>query len=67
MFQSAVGQTPHQYVLGRRIQRAQQMLETDDLGLADVAAACGFSSQAHMTDVFRKQQKKTPGEYRRRS
>lgn len=65
MFQSAVGQTPHQYVLGRRLHRAQQLLKQERLTIAEVALSCGFSSQAHMTDAFRKQLQTTPGEYRR--
>ncbi|MBB6145324.1 AraC family transcriptional regulator [Silvibacterium bohemicum] len=67
MFQSAVGQTPHQYVLARRLHRAQQLLKREHLTIAEVALSCGFSSQAHMTDAFRKQLQTTPGEYRRNS
>jgi AraC family transcriptional regulator len=65
MFQTAVGQTPHQYLLGRRLHRAQQLLRQEDLTVAEIALSCGFSSQAHMTDTFRKQLQTTPGEYRR--
>jgi AraC family transcriptional regulator len=65
MFRAATGLTPHQYLLKRRIKRAQELLERRDLGLLDVAASCGFSSQSHMTTVFRKLLGMTPGEYRR--
>jgi AraC family transcriptional regulator len=67
MFQLAVGKTPHQYLLGRRLHRAQQLLKQKHLTVAEVALLCGFSSQAHMTDTFRKQLQTTPGEYRRNS
>lgn len=63
-FKKATGFTPHQYVLERRVARAREMLVQPDNSLADVAYATGFSSQAHMTDVFRKRLGITPGAYR---
>jgi transcriptional regulator GlxA family with amidase domain len=52
-FKASFGETPHAYVIGRRITLAQaMMLETDDpLGL--IAVACGFSDQAHFCRRFR--------------
>ena len=67
MFRSSVGQTPHQYLLRRRVHHAQQLLKQEHLTVAEVALSCGFSSQAHMTNIFRKQLLTTPGEYRRNS
>lgn len=64
-FKVATGLSPHQYVVERRITRAREMLETGTHPLADVAYATGFSSQAHMTDVFRRKLGVTPGAYRR--
>ncbi len=64
-FHDATGQTPHQYVLSRRIARAQEMLASGDVALAEVAYACGFASQSHMTDVFRQKLGVTPGRYRK--
>jgi AraC family transcriptional regulator len=48
-FRAAVGVTPHDYVIERRIARARRLLDTTRLGLAEIAAACGFASHAHMT------------------
>ncbi|MDJ0514509.1 MAG: AraC family transcriptional regulator [Methyloceanibacter sp.] len=64
-FMLATGQTPHQYVLARRIARAQELLATGKMPLADIAYACGFASQSHMTDVFRQKLGVTPGRYRK--
>ena len=64
-FRSAFGQTPHQYVLSRRLARAQELLAAGDLALAEIAYACGFASQSHMTDVFRQKLGVTPGRYRK--
>jgi AraC family transcriptional regulator len=65
MFRAATGLTPHQYVLEQRLHRARQLLEQKETALADIAVACGFSVQTHMTDNFRKHLGITPGEYRR--
>ena len=65
MFRAATGLTPHQYVLERRLNAAQQLLRQSTMLLADIALQCGFSSQTHMNDVFRKRLGVTPLEYRR--
>ncbi len=64
-FRAATGRTVHQYVIERRVERAREKLETTDMPLADIAFAVGFSSQSHMTAVFRRQMGVTPGVYRR--
>ncbi len=64
-FKAATGQTPYKYVLSRRIARAQELLATGDAALAEIAYACGFASQSHMTDVFRQKLRATPGRYRK--
>lgn len=66
MFHVSTGTTPHRYVLERRIDRAQQLLKEDRTSLDDIAAACGFSSQTHMADVFRRTLNTTPRKYRRK-
>lgn len=66
MFHVATGTTPHRYVLERRIDRAQRLLKENRDSLADIAAACGFSSQTHMADVFRRNLNTAPSEYRRK-
>jgi AraC family transcriptional regulator len=65
-FQETVGISPYSYVLVRRIERARALLRRRDERLIDIALACGFSSQSHLTTVFRQCLGVTPGEYRRR-
>ena len=65
MFRESTGTTPHQYVMQRRIALAEKLLSANELGVAEIAVACGFSSQAHLTLAFRKQTGLTPAEYRR--
>ncbi|HEV2674701.1 MAG TPA: AraC family transcriptional regulator [Aliidongia sp.] len=52
-FKAAVGKTPHDYVIDRRVARARKLLDTS-AGLAEIAAACGFASHAHMTTQLRR-------------
>jgi AraC family transcriptional regulator len=65
MFRAATGLTPHQYVLDLRLRRAQERLRRTGSSIIDVAVSCGFSSQSHMTSVFRQRLEMTPGEFRR--
>jgi AraC family transcriptional regulator len=64
-FTALTGQTPHQYVLAQRLARAQEMLRRPQPPLAEVAAACGFASQQHLTLVMRRRLGVTPGALRR--
>jgi AraC family transcriptional regulator len=65
MFRAATGLTPHQYVLGLRLSRAQECLRQKKASIIDIAVSCGFSSQSHMTSVFRNRLEMTPAEFRR--
>lgn len=65
MFRAATGLTPHQYVLDLRLSRAQEWLRKKDESIISIAASCGFSSQSHMTSVFRQRLEMTPAEFRR--
>jgi AraC family transcriptional regulator len=64
MFRAATGQTPHRYLVQLRLERATSLLQQRRASLIDVAASCGFSSHAHMTQVFRRVLGVTPSEYR---
>jgi AraC family transcriptional regulator len=66
-FKSAVGQSPHQYVLGRRIERAKELLRNTDLPVVDVALSSGFSSQSHLSHWFIRQVGVSPAVYRRQA
>jgi AraC family transcriptional regulator len=64
-FKSAVGQSPHQYVLVRRIERARELLRNTCMPVVDVAMAVGFSSQSHLSHWFLRQVGVSPAAYRR--
>lgn len=64
-FKAAIGQSPHQYVLTRRIERAKELLRNTDLHVVDVALSSGFSSQSHLAHWFIRQVGVSPALYRR--
>jgi AraC family transcriptional regulator len=66
-FKAAVGQSPHQYVLARRIERAKELLRNTDLPVVDVALSSGFSSQSHLSHWFIRQIGVSPAMYRRQA
>jgi NADPH:quinone reductase-like Zn-dependent oxidoreductase len=50
------------------IERAKRILcDEEETSLIDIAARCGFSSQSHMTRVFREQTGVTPSAFKRRT
>jgi AraC family transcriptional regulator len=53
MFRKSTGETPHQFVLRQKLERAKAMLRTRDARVLDVAVACGFKTQQHFAQVFR--------------
>src|ERR1700733_5172409 len=53
MFRKSTGETPHQFVLRQRLERARAMLRAPGARILDVAVACGFKTQQHFAQVFR--------------
>jgi AraC family transcriptional regulator len=64
MFRESTGQSPHQFVLHRRVDRAKELLRTSEMRVLDVAVACGFKSQQHFARIFRRVCGASPTEYR---
>jgi AraC-like DNA-binding protein len=51
-FKAATGLRPHEYLLRRRVERAQEMLVQTGMSVVDIALSVGFQSQSHFTVVF---------------
>jgi AraC family transcriptional regulator len=64
MFRKSTGESPHQFVLRLRVERAKEMLRAPKARVLDVAIACGFKTQQHFARVFRRACGATPTEYR---
>jgi AraC family transcriptional regulator len=65
MFRKSTGETPHQFVLRHRVERAKEMLRASEERVLDVAMASGFKTQQHFARVFRQMYGVSPTEYRR--
>jgi AraC family transcriptional regulator len=64
-FKAATGLPPHQYVIARRVERAQRLLRADgELGLAEVALHAGFPDQSHFSFDFKRIVGVTPRQFR---
>jgi AraC family transcriptional regulator len=64
-FKASTGLPPHQYVVARRIERAQHLLRADgELGLAEVALRVGFSDQSQFSLHFKRIVGVTPRQFR---
>jgi AraC family transcriptional regulator len=64
-FRAATGQTPHRHLMELRLAKARDLMASSSLPLINIAAACGFSSHAHLTTAFRSRFGLTPSAYRR--
>ena len=64
-FRTTTGIRPHDFVLRKRIERAQQLLAATSVPLVDIALSVGFQTQAHFTTVFKKVVGSTPYQWRR--
>jgi AraC family transcriptional regulator len=63
-FKATTGLPPHQYVIFRRVQRAQELLRLGKLPLADVALTVGFSDQGQLGRHFKRIVGATPAHFR---
>jgi AraC-like DNA-binding protein len=64
-FRQTTGVPPHRWLLGRRVDRAKDLLHDPALSLAEVALACGFADQSHFTRMFTTVVGLSPGLWRR--
>jgi AraC family transcriptional regulator len=63
-FRVTIGKAPHQYLMQLRIERAKRLLRESDTAIVEVAFACGFANQEHMTRLFKQHCGTTPAAYR---
>src|SRR3954470_5490095 len=51
-FRRAFGETPHQYLLTRRLERASALLRTTDRSVAEICLEVGLTSVGSFTSSF---------------
>ena len=64
-FTRVFGESPHAYLLTRRLERAATLLRTTDRRVVDVCFMVGLGSVGSFTTSFRRVYAMTPTEYRR--
>lgn len=67
LFKQVIGETPYQFLMQYRVERAGEMLLDPARSMIDVALACGFSDQPHLTRVFKQFKGVTPRTWRKRN
>jgi AraC-like DNA-binding protein len=63
-FKEAFGESPHQYVLSRRVERAQELLRNTDLTVTEICLEVGFQSLGSFSSAFHRVAGMTPTAYR---
>jgi AraC family transcriptional regulator len=64
-FKRSLGVSPHQYVIGQRIERAKYLLRDNNTAIVEIAYALGFANQSHFNFHFKRTLGVTPRQYRR--
>jgi AraC-like DNA-binding protein len=64
-FKGAFGQPPHTFIMGRRVQLAREKMLASREPLSQIALSCGFSDQAHLARLFRRETGCAPSQWRR--
>lgn len=64
-FRAATGTTPHAWLLVQRLHRAEELLETGDLPVDEVARRVGFGSAGTLREQFVRRRGVPPRDYRR--
>jgi AraC family transcriptional regulator len=65
LFKRTFGESPHSFVMRRRVEVATQYMLTSDASLCDIALQCGFADQAHLCKHFRQAVGQPPAAWRR--
>lgn len=64
-FKHTTGLPPHRWLLRQRVKRAKELLQWSKMPIAEIATACGFADQSHLTRVFSRAFRISPALWRR--
>jgi len=64
-FKRTFGESPHAFVIWRRLELAARFMLRTNATLGDIALRCGFTDQAHFCKQFRQSTGQTPAAWRR--
>jgi len=66
-FRACFGVSPYERILSLRIAKAEHLLGSTNLSIAEISDRLGFSSPEHFHSTFRKRKQITPGAMRKRA
>ncbi len=66
-FRESTGLAPFQWLAAKRLEVAREMIVHTTLPINEIAKACGYSDQSHLTRTYRRRFETTPGDDRRRN
>jgi AraC family transcriptional regulator len=64
-FKRTFGESPHAFLVRRRVELAAQYMLTTNANLSEIALRCGFTDQAHLSKHFRQAEGQSPAAWRR--
>ncbi|TND10185.1 MAG: AraC family transcriptional regulator [Bacteroidetes bacterium] len=64
-FKELYGLSPHRFLIGKRIEKAERLLRGSPLPVDEICAATGFEDTSSFIRLFRQQTGRTPGAFRR--
>jgi AraC-like DNA-binding protein len=64
-FKRTFAESPHAFIVRRRVELAARYMLTTDASLSDIALRCGFTDHAHLCKQFRQAAGQTPAAWRR--
>jgi AraC-like DNA-binding protein/quercetin dioxygenase-like cupin family protein len=63
-FKQEMGLAPGKYLIGRKIERAKELLNSSKMSVTDVAMSLGFATSQHFASTFKRVTGRTPREFR---
>ena len=65
-FKKVYGVSPKQYILNIRMNNAQNLLESTDYTVAEIAAIVGYDNALYFSRIYHKQKGQAPSDYRKK-
>lgn len=67
LFREEFHTTVSEFITGKRLERARELLDRPDLNVTQIAALCGFSDHSYFIRAFKKELGLTPLQYRKKT
>ncbi|UPG92782.1 helix-turn-helix domain-containing protein [Luteibacter aegosomatissinici] len=64
-FRRTTGVPPHRWLMNERVRLAKRLLREGPMPISEIAYACGFSDQSHLTRIFIRSEAVSPGRWRK--